>query len=161
MEERRPQDEPRGQHQDQPRGHDAGQRPDLRRRRGLQGLHHDPGQEPGRGEREDTEDQCIPGAAGHAAAVVHHGGQRGEDVEDGEQQAGHRDHVVERVLHGRGEQVDPAEPDDEQPDNDAGCDGGGEAPGDAGEELRQDPVAGHPVHDPGAEHDAGARGGDH
>ena len=26
------------------------------------------------------------------------GGQRGQDVEDGKEQAGHRDHAVERVL---------------------------------------------------------------
>ena len=76
----------------------------------------DPGQEPGRAQRQQAQDQEVPEAAEHAASVVNHGGQRGQDVERGEQQPGHVDHGVERALHARGEQVDPGQGDQQEAD---------------------------------------------
>ena len=55
-----------------------------------------------------------------AAPVVHDGGDGGQDVEDGKQQSGQSDHVVERVLNRAGKEVDPGQPDDQYPDQYAG-----------------------------------------
>src|SRR5580700_6161376 len=125
LEERRSQDETRGEQQDQAGGDDANQRPDLRPGRGalvrgLQVLRQDPGEEPGGSEGEYADGHRVPGACEDAAPVVDDSGERGENVEGPEQLAAHVDHVAEGILNRRGEQVHPGEPDDEQADDDAG-----------------------------------------
>src|ERR1035437_9562326 len=127
----------------------------------MQRLHQDPAEEYGCGERKYAEDKSIPGTAEDAGPVIDHGGERGEDVEDGEQLPGHVDRVEERILNRGTDRVKGPEPDDKQADDDAGGDGSLIPAGHIGEEFRQYPVTCHAVDDPGAEHDAGASGGDH
>src|ERR1700748_1944471 len=153
LEERGAQDEPRGKDHDQPGDDDADERPALAPRRLTQRLDEDPAQEAGRAEREQAAGPDGDGPLDVAPAVVSDACERGEYIEDREQQAGHVDHVDESVLH-RGDQVvDRAQDDDEQADDDAGGDRGGVPAGHGAEELRQHPVAGHAVDDSRAERD--------
>src|SRR5690242_21793726 len=89
LEERGAQDEPRGKDHDEPGDDDADERPALAPRRLTQRLDEDPAQEAGRAEREQADGHEVDGPADDAAAVVRDGRERGEYIEDREQQAGH------------------------------------------------------------------------
>src|SRR5690242_19567598 len=70
LEERGAQDEPRGQHQDQPGDDDTNKRPALAPRRLPQRLDEDPAQEAGRAERQQADGHEVEGTADDPAAVV-------------------------------------------------------------------------------------------
>ena len=76
--------------------------------------------------------------------VVDDGGERGEDVERARTAARSRWTRRERGLDRRDQQVHPGDGDDEEPDDEAGRDRGGEPRGYGGQRRGQHPLAGHP-----------------
>ena len=136
LEERGPQDKAGEEHQDQAERDDAGQRPELGGGCGLHRSGDYPAEEPGGSEGKPAKEQEVPDAAEYTPAVVEDGGERGEDVEGGEQQPCHADHVGERLLDRGGQQVRPGERDKEHADDDAGRDRAGKPLGHVAEESR-------------------------
>ena len=109
VEELRPEYTRGEKHEDDPDADDGDQRPDLRRRSGLQRLDQDPAEEPGGGQRQHAEDHPVQDVAEDTAPVVDDGGERGKDVEGGVQQGRYGDRVVEGVGQRGGEQVGPGQ----------------------------------------------------